>query len=60
MPTCNETGANKTDSNDIGFPLPPQAKPIFVTAYLGKSAAGTHIKDEPLAEVGRLAASVLR
>jgi len=56
----DKTGTNKTDSNDIGILLPPQGAPIVVTAYLSDSAAISQIRDETIAEVGRLAASTLR
>lgn len=56
----DKTGTNKTDSNDIGILLPPQGAPIFVTAYLADSAASSQLRDETLAEVGRLVASTLR
>jgi beta-lactamase class A len=55
----DKTGTNKTDSNDIGILLPPQGAPIFVTAYLADSAASSQVKDETLAEVGRLVVSTL-
>lgn len=54
----DKTGTNKTDSNDIGILLPPQGTPIFVTAYLADSTASAQTKDETIAEVGRLAASI--
>ncbi len=56
----DKTGTNKTDSNDIGILLPPQGTPIFVTAYLADSTASAQTKDEAIAEVGRLAASIWR
>lgn len=56
----DKTGTNKTDANDIGIMFPPQGAPILVTAYLADSAAIGQIKDETLAEVGRLAAKSLR
>ena len=56
----DKTGTNKTDANDIGILLPPQGAPVFVTAYLSDSPATSQIKDETLAEVGRLAATSMR
>lgn len=56
----DKTGTNKTDANDIGIVFPPKGGPILVTAYLADSAANHQIKDETLAEVGRLAATGMR
>lgn len=56
----DKTGTNKTDANDIGILLPPQGAPVLVTAYLSDSPATSQIKDETLAEVGRLAATSMR
>ena len=55
----DKTGTNASDANDIAFLLPPQGQAIFVSAYLAESAASTQIRDNTLAEVGRLAASIL-
>jgi beta-lactamase class A len=52
----DKTGTNKTDANDIGIIFPPQRGPILVSAYLADSAANGQVKDETLAEVGRLVA----
>ncbi|MBT3069147.1 class A beta-lactamase [Rhodoferax sp. U11-2br] len=54
----DKTGTNRTDANDIGILLPPQGAPIFVTAYLADSAASGQVREETLADVGRLAASI--
>lgn len=54
----DKTGTNKTDSNDIGILLPPRSAPVIVTAYLAETAVSGQLRDETLAEVGRLAAAM--
>lgn len=56
----DKTGTNRTDSNDIAFIRPPQGKTVFVTAYLATSATSAQVREETLAEVGRLVAGVVR
>ena len=55
----DKTGTNKSDSNDIGILLPPRGAPIVVTTYLAEAAVSSQLRDETIAEVGRLAASLL-
>lgn len=56
----DKTGTNKTDSNDIGILLPPRGAPIIVTAYLAEAVVSSQLREETIAEVGRLAASIPR
>ncbi|WP_211455107.1 class A beta-lactamase [Collimonas antrihumi] len=57
--------ADKTGSgvhgttNDIGILFPPDRAPLVVTAYLTETKAPAAIRDAALAEVGRLAASLV-
>lgn len=53
-----KTGTNSTDANDVGVLFPPQGAPIHVAAYLADSSASSAIKEQTLAEVGRIAASL--
>lgn len=55
----DKTGTNQTDANDIGVIYPPLRAPIFVTAYLADSTASSQLKDETLADVGRVAATYM-
>lgn len=52
------SGAHGT-SNDIGILLPPDRAPLVVTAYLTGSKAPAATRDAALAEVGRVAASLV-
>lgn len=55
----DKTGTNQTDANDVGILFPPQGTAIHVAAYLAESSASTAIREQTLAEVGRLAATCL-
>lgn len=52
----DKTGTNQTDANDVGVLFPPHGAPIYVSAYLAESSASSAIKEQTLAEVGRIAA----
>lgn len=52
------TGERGT-TNDVAFVWPPGRGPIIVTAYLTATTAATGERNAALAEVGRLAASVV-
>lgn len=55
----DKTGTNRTDANDVGVLFPPRGAPIHVAAYLAESSASTEVKEQTLAEVGRIAATYL-
>jgi len=52
------TGERGT-ANDVAFVWPPGRGPIIVTAYLTATTAAAGERDEALAEVGRLTASIV-
>lgn len=54
----DKTGTNQTGANDVGVLFPPHGAPIHVAAYLAESSASSAIKEQTLAEVGRLAATL--
>ena len=51
-----KTGTAGDDANDIGLALPPQRKPLIVTAYLAESRTNAATRETALASVGRLLA----
>lgn len=54
----DKTGTNQSDANDVGVLFPPHGAPIHVSAYLAESTASSAIKEQTLAEVGRIAATL--
>jgi beta-lactamase class A len=57
----DKTGSGgRGTSNDIGVLWPPGGAPVVVTAYLTETSADANVRDAALAEVGRLAASLIR
>lgn len=56
----DKTGTYQTDANDVGVLFPPRGAPVYVSAYLAESQATSQIKEQTLAEVGRIAATYLR
>ena len=54
----DKTGTNQTDANDVGVLFPPKGAPIYVSAYLAESSASSAVKEQTLAEVGKIAASL--
>lgn len=55
----DKTGTFQTDANDVGVLFPPVGAPLYVAAYLAESRASNQIKEQTLAEVGRIAATWL-
>ena len=55
----DKTGTFQNNANDVGVLFPPQGTPIFVAAYLEDSATSSQIREQTLAEVGRIAATHL-
>lgn len=56
----DKTGTSANGShNDIGVVWPPNRPPLLVTAYLARSAAPVEVRDETLAKVGRLLATIV-
>ena len=55
----DKTGTFQTDANDVGVLFPPVGAPIYVAAYLTESPASSQIREQTLAEVGRIAATYL-
>jgi beta-lactamase class A len=53
----DKTGSGShTETNDVAILLPPQRKPLLVTAYYAGSTADAATRNAVLAEVGRIAA----
>lgn len=55
----DKTGTFQTDANDVGVLFSPVGAPHYVSAYLAESPASSQIKEQTLAEVGRIAATYL-
>jgi beta-lactamase class A len=55
----DKTGSgNHAETNDVAVFVPPQRKPLLVTAYYAGSHADAAMRNGVLAEVGRIAASI--
>ncbi|MDE2155512.1 MAG: class A beta-lactamase [Xanthomonadaceae bacterium] len=55
----DKTGSGaRNETNDVAILMPPQRKPLLVTAYYAGSSADTAARDAVLAEAGRIAASI--
>ena len=55
----DKTGSGaQNETNDVGILYPPRRRPLLVTAYFARSSADAASRNDVLAEVGRIAASL--
>jgi len=55
----DKTGSGfRNETNDVAILMPPQRKPLLVTAYYAGSPADAATRDAVLVDVGRIAASI--